>query len=351
MRWPVSLTTAPGFIRPESRRVRNLLLVLAALSAGGALAGGARADVPPGTYSWDQAKAMGVPGVEDFVKPDPSMPNCPPPDPNYPGETSDPDPDAPVCYQPPEAQGLVFVVTTATEPGSAIEDDPFAGPYRHTGSKTTNAVFGGGQNRAEISDPSVCYPCQRDLRQHFYDRIAAISQGNNAIEVGWVESNHPPITGNARVVLTVLQPDGGQQNRLLHYGFNLPNGGERAFRATHCGTPGALVVCLQIYENNTWQILRPWYNVMRCINSDGTGNCRINWFGEPFSSDALTWFNINGGADGLRMHNIRVYYPPNGWDIFTSTRYSGSWVEDSPYSLCRVFSWYHYTLFRGPPSC
>ena len=35
------------------------------------------------------------------------------------------------------------------------------------------------------------------------------------------------------------------------------------------------------------------------------------------------------------------------WDLFTT----GVWVEESPYTICRVFDFYHFTVFRGPPTC
>ena len=72
----------------------------------------AAADPPPGEYTWEQAVALGLPGVEDFAQP-PGMPVCPPlepgPFPSLPEDAVIPD-DAPSCWMPPEEQGLVFLV-------------------------------------------------------------------------------------------------------------------------------------------------------------------------------------------------------------------------------------------------
>jgi hypothetical protein len=129
------------------------------------------------------------------------------------------------------------------------------------------------------------------------------------------------------------------------WGTILP-GNQYAFRADHCGLPGELLVCMEQWDGSSWMVLESWSGVMRCLNANGTFNCKVDILSEAFSSDTGTWFNLNGGADGLRTQNIEV--KRDWWDLFTT----GQWLEGAPsYSICRVAGYYHFTVFRGPPSC
>jgi len=331
------------------------LLVLALAISACFVSASARANhVPPGSYTWAQATALGVHGVEDYVKPDPSVPDCPPPDPNYQGEVSDPPDDGPECYSRPEDQGLIFVVPGgANDAVSQLESitEPGIDRHKHNGSFTSNFVFKGGRNLAEISDPSICQSAC-DTFQFFYSRIAGYTYVGNGFEIGWIERGLE-LNGGDQVVSTVTERAGYPQDRQFHTEFNLPVGFERAFRLKQCpGDPiDRLAVCMEILENGTWEIVRPWYNVMRCRNSDGSGHCRFNFYQEAYAENGAAWFNLVGGSDGLRMHNILVWYGSWGWRLFDSDAFTGEWRSESPYSICQVNSWYNFTAFRGPPSC
>ena len=83
-----------------------MLLVLVIPCAGASGAG------EPRLITWEDAVALGHPAVRDFERPD-GMPVCPPVKPNVamPGVAPNehiPD-DAPVCWTPPEQQGVRFV--------------------------------------------------------------------------------------------------------------------------------------------------------------------------------------------------------------------------------------------------
>lgn len=187
------------------------------------------------------------------------------------------------------------------------------------------------------------------LAEHFYSRISAISSGGNGFEIGWVESNHDYVTGNNQMILTTTETapiDGEGQDPALH--VPVDPGDEKAFRATHCGSAGDLSVCMQVWDGNSWDTIRPWNGVMRCKNGDGSGNCRFTWLDEAFSADG-SWFNINGGSDYLRMRNIKIRRS-NTWRLFSVADFSGDgrWVfPSSTYDICLEFAWYHFRFLRG----
>jgi hypothetical protein len=104
---------------------------------------------------------------------------------------------------------------------------------------------------------------------------------------------------------------------------------------------------MEIWNGSAWVVLRQWSGVMRCQNLDGSGHCYVHFWDEAFADDDTSWFNINGGSDALRMQNIKAEASAGSWPLFTS----GAWSEQSPYSICRVFAYYHFTFFRGTPSC
>lgn len=197
---------------------------------------------------------------------------------------------------------------------------------------------------AEVSDPSVCH-ASCPTPQHLYVRTSLTTPANNVIETGWMESNIDP-TGNSQKVVTVTWRAGLGEGQvpMLHDAWTLVPGNQYAFRQDHCGFPGELLVCMEIWNGESWTVLRTW-DEMRCLNSNGTFNCEVDFFVEAHAADDTTWFNLNGGADGLRTQNIEI--KRDWWDLFTT----GSWLEEAPYSICRVFDYYHFTAFRGPPSC
>lgn len=202
---------------------------------------------------------------------------------------------------------------------------------------------------AESSDPSVCHGAGCP-QQHFYSRVALTTPADNVIEVGWAEANSPlPDPGNVQRVQTVTWRLGAGegQNVMLHGTILPPN--DYSFRAQHCGLPGELRVCMEIWngELQQWTVLRQWTGVMRCLNANGTFNCYPDFLSEAWSTNTSQWFDLNGGADGLHTRNIEV--KRDWWDLFTSG--TGVWMEGDPYSICRKFDYYHFTAFRGPPLC
>jgi len=110
---------------------------------------------------------------------------------------------------------------------------------------------------------------------------------------------------------------------------------------------------MEIWNGSSWTVLREWEGVMGCLNGNGTFNCNARFWNEALAEDDSGWFDLNGGSDGLRTQNIEV--KRDWFELFDSTPgYGGTnrgWTEQAPYSICRVFYYYNFTSFRGPPSC
>jgi hypothetical protein len=303
----------------------------------------------PADITWDEAVALGLPVVKDFAQPK-GMPECPPIDPKPAGLASDEDApdDAPVCWQPPETQGLVFAFRDA-QSGERHELTASAqtGDYRFGGAETTNTVFEGGKIRNEVSNPSVCH--SSCAWEHFYSRVAAISSGGHGIEMGWEESNHAPSTGDDQVITSVEQCSTCVQDVAHHTAWTLTVGDTYSFRVLQCGPAGDAKVCMMFYDKgaDVWRNLRTWNGVMSCEQNDGDGNCRINWYEEVYSADQ-SWFNINGGTDYLHSGTNQVEYH-DAWDRF-DTSYSGSWIGNGsadPYDICADSAHYAFRFLRG----
>jgi hypothetical protein len=313
--------------------------------------------------SWAEAVARDPSIAEQFRKPS-GIPYCSPPDPvlmaNPP---SPPLGDGPTCFARPEDQGLLI----PADPGSATHQfapawgsDPppnflpageAAYAYRFGTSKTNYNNFEKARNLAEVSNPSICYS-NCPTSQHFYSRMSAFTPAGNAIEIGWVESNHPPWTGDYPVIMSVVDPTGLPQNPMFHTAYFLVIGAEYFFKLGQCGYSGAYDVCMQFWDGSSWVILRQWLGTMRCEDGSGNGNCWITWSQEASAYDDVAWFNINGGSDGLRMRDMQVRTSSGNWYQFaTGLGFSGRWIEESPYSICRISHWYHFTFFHGSPSC
>ena len=108
---------------------------------------------------------------------------------------------------------------------------------------------------------------------------------------------------------------------------------------------------MEMWNGSSWMQLGSAYEAMRCLNANGTFNCAVDMFTEV-SSVTQTYFDLNGGPDGLRTQNIEV--KKDWWDLFTTSQYPAQapqWVAQDPYTICRVHDHYHFTAFRGPPSC
>jgi hypothetical protein len=110
---------------------------------------------------------------------------------------------------------------------------------------------------------------------------------------------------------------------------------------------------MQIWNGSSWYELRRWIGVMRCLNSNGTYNCNARFWDEAVADDNASWFNLNGGSDGLRMQNIEV--KRDWWDLMEGVGggwpTNRGWIEEDPYSICRVSAYNHFTAFRGTPTC
>jgi hypothetical protein len=266
--------------------------------------------ITPGEYTYQQALALGLPAAAD-LKSIPGVPICPPADPVAaavaPG-SPEPPADAPVCFSnPADVAQDIFSVPGPSTP--SFSDAPLTSPtshrrllapsipgYRYGGSQNESFIWRGGQNLSEVSNPSICHSgCAAP--QHFYSRIGnGTSLGHN-VQVGWVEDNHAPNTGDARMVLTVTTTS-GSESPLLHPSWTLVDGAQYAFRNEQCGAPGALDVCMEIWNGSAWTILRHFTGVMRCQNSNGSGDCYAHFWDEAFAGDDTSWFNINGVATG-----------------------------------------------------
>jgi hypothetical protein len=105
---------------------------------------------------------------------------------------------------------------------------------------------------------------------------------------------------------------------------------------------------MEIWDGTKWVIIRQWLDELTCETPEDEGQCFINWYDEAYTESS--WFDINGGSDGLRMRNIHVRYQ-DIWSLFSSNNFNGGWIELLPYQICRIFNWYHFTYFRGTPSC
>lgn len=324
-----------------------VLLIVGMLVAAAIASSGAQAQISsdPPVYTWEEAVALGLPQVEEHFAP-PGMPYCDVVNYNFEGlgeESGGPPDDGTECAARPEQEGLLF----PSEPVQ-VHFSHYGGSgsgYRHSGSYTTYYSFEGGKNLAEVSNPSVRHDTRYYGPEHFYSRIAAVTPADRAIEVGWVETNHYPATGNDQRVLTVTDKEGTQDPR-QHTSWNLSVGGAYAFRAKDCSDSSEGRVCAQIWDGSKWVNIRKWSGVMRCEKTDGTGNCHLNFMQEPFTTNS-TWFNINGGSDGLRMRDIKVQNRYSNWFLFDRSDYAGAWLSQTPYYLCPVYDWYHYRFYRG----
>lgn len=337
--------------------VRFALVVVLASVLGGASSAQASAthDVPPGMYTYAQAVQLGLVNPADFTPP-PGMEICPPYDPAkaaIPPGAPPPPQNAPVCFSNPvDIARSIVVVLEPGPPMSAVAStssnrcDPAPFPnHRLNGSCDPLTQYHGSSMLTESSDPSVCHFAGCPPQQHFYSRTSLTTPADNVIEVGWTESNwgDPGKTGDTQRVQTITWPAGERQNPMLH-GTILP-GNDYSFRAQHCGLPGELLVCMEMWNGSSWTLLREWTGVMRCLNATGTFNCYADFLSEAFSSNTSQWFDLNGGADGLRTQNIEVRR--DWWDLLTT----GVWMERDPYSICRVSDYHHFKAFRGSPSC
>lgn len=313
--------------------------------------GNAPGDPASGEYTWAEATALNLPHTDDFVKdPSLSMPDCPPIDTADPGLGPDEEPpaDAPECWQPPEDQDLVFIVTSTPMFDFTGEQAPPIDINRHIGARAEDHVYKGAQNVEEVQDPEVCHTngCPD---QHFYSRIALISSNDaHSFEVGWMERNYGKTATNTQHAAVAFDP----LNAVIGRRFPVNPGSARGFRGKQCGSPGQRLVCGQIYNGSKWRtIVHPWRGTMGCQNSDGSGKCKLNFAEESASTDGMSWFALNGGPDGLRMRNIRVWFGTSSiWPLYDANTFSdGVFADDPPYFICRTHSWYHYTGALGMP--
>jgi len=301
---------------------------------------------------YEQAVTQGW-GVEKYFKKPQGIRYCSPIEINFafagvaPNAPIPPD-DAPECFARPEYQDIRILRNHAAVPPFYPDEGSAGGGYRYAGSRASYYNFEGGSNLSEVSDPSIRHVCDIS-HQHLYSRIAGLSTGGNAWEIGWVETNCIQDIGDQRLVLTTTYT-GPLQDEFFHRNWQLIDGGEHAFRGRQCGPPGDLAICMDIWDGDSWIGIRAFYDVMRCENGDGSGNCRINWVHEMAALDGTSWFDLNGGPDGLRMRNIKVRYG-NVWDLFNDGGYTGAWNEEWPYSICRVYAFYHFTTRHGSATC
>lgn len=294
-------------------------------------------------WTWDRARQAGHPAAKDFSEKPPGMRVCE--SVNFDGGTTSVEPpvvDGESCWAPPSA-GLFFVPPAQSAGNARYQDYGSGVGYRLGGSETLFASFEGAQNLAEISNPSVCHTCPTE---HFYSRIAAITPASNGFEIGWVETNHFPATGNAQFVMTVTAPFGQPQSPVLDTRWSVVPGTERAFRGLQCGGNGVNRVCMEVWDGVQWVNSRTWSGVMACEKANGDGNCRFNWFSEVLNTDGI-FFDINGGPDFLRTRNIHVQFQ-EGWHLFSPPSFSGAWRQDpTPYDICTDSTWHHFRFLRG----
>jgi hypothetical protein len=331
---------------------RLTILVAATIGlASTALLGGAAdttaASTRGGFLTWEEAVALGHPVVRDFARP-PGMPICPPVYPTPPGlapgeEAPD---DAPVCFTPPEEQGL-RIPRSPLRSGLSLLHGEGSSTHRLVGSRTAYFNFEGGKMTTEVTNPSICSWCANN--QHFYDRTVARSTGGNYIEMGWIESNWgPTYTGDDQMIASVTgTPDDFWP--LVHDSWDLSVHSQYGFRTLQCGPAGDLKVCMQWYDPyyDIWRNLRTWTGVMRCESADGSGNCLVNFYGEAASADSSSWFDLNGGDDLLVTRDIKVEFN-DSWSLFNDCCFTGYWrLDDSPYHACPIYTWYHFRSRRG----
>jgi len=210
----------------------------------------------------------------------------------------------------------------------------------------------------EVSDPTICHHC--GISQHLYSRIAGLTGGDFEMEVGWAEINHLTTQtstckdADEQQVLTVTQQPGAPQKPMCHRAFDLQAASFYSFRVRQCGDPGVYRICFGIWDQNAnppaWRLLRSWSNVARCQDPDGSSNCIFQYFHEMASSG--TWFDLNGGPDGLKMRNIRARTAPFTWPLVGDIQ-SNHWTDEanSPYSMCGDARFYRFRTFHGFQGC
>lgn len=164
-------------------------------------------------------------------------------------------------------------------------------------------------------------------------RSYALAPDNNRVEAGWTE----------RGAFSDLQFAYGCDSLGCFYdtGRSYPVSpyGWYSFRAFHCGSPGEKKACGEIYYDYEWRRLVTT-NLVRCTNSNGSGNCVVENRSEVLSEDATPHPAFGGGGMDFAVGELML---DETWDTWT-TAYPTVVTSTSPY----VVSWSaQYSNFRA----
>jgi hypothetical protein len=166
--------------------------------------------------------------------------------------------------------------------------------------------------------------------------LAQASGTTNWVEAGWGEFwNEPdkPIAYACFVATCMDYPN----NFPLTVGTNYP------FRAHQCGSWGQNQVCGEIWYGGQWVLLGRWLT-MRCTNSDGSGNCRVENLVEVYSADSTPHPSFGGG--GLTLQNGMLKTTPTTFSLWTTAYGTPTVYADGPYVISWITQWHTFKACR-----
>jgi hypothetical protein len=110
--------------------------------------------------------------------------------------------------------------------------------------------------------------------------------------------------------------------------FPLLSGGWYWFRVYQCGSPGQALTCADIYYDDIWQNV--WTNeLLRCTNSNETGNCFGENRSEVYSEDSTP--HPAFGGDGMDFA-VGELLTDSGWLSWTTSFLTND-RRDAPYVI------------------
>jgi hypothetical protein len=284
------------------------------LSGDAAVNEASSGDVPAGTYTYDEAVALGL----ETPPSDTGLPVCKV-DPNWKGfstpEAAAKIDDGPATCQADPTQVLVSVGYPAPHSG-----------YHYAGFRTTGD-WEGGKIDTEVSNPSVDHSVSD---QFVVSRVLPVSSSNgNWIEAGWSEVSW-------RTGRNVYTYRSSQGNWVFYPGYNLNGGSYYPFRSYYCnaGTSGR-DECAEIYWSGQWQLLD--YDDHTC-RLNGNNNCEVEEFVEVHTGDNQAHPDIDGD-NAIEMVNTTLLNNAGNWNSWTANSSQG---QGPAYDTCHEQNYYRF---------
>jgi hypothetical protein len=83
---------------------------------------------------------------------------------------------------------------------------------------------------------------------------------------------------------------------------------------------------------------------MRCTNSDGSGNCRVENLVEVYSADSTPHPSFGGG--GLTLQNGMLKTTPTTFSLWTTAYGTPTVYADGPYVISWITQWHTFKACR-----